>query len=758
MYNWQGAGHEKNLRGWSRMKIKTMMLATVVAVTFLLISLGVAVDFQTRSYSGLRDSQALIWKLQAEILQLRRDEKDFLARKDLKYVDKFSARHAEAVTTLANLGDNLARQALDTSLLAEVRQAVDSYGSHFKALVEIQTRIGLDPRSGLYGDLRKAAHESGSVFKTHSDYEMEASLLALRRNEKDFMLRRDPKYVVKFENQFDTMENIVGRSDLPDAEYKQLQDALGRYNKGFHALVAAEKEIGLTHKDGKLGSLRKVVHEVEAKLATLTESVSVEIASAAQTVKFTLYAAIVGIVILIGAVLSWVGYRVSSRVGRAVYSMRQVAEGDGDLTRRLDAQGNDEFAELGKSFNLFARKIHDLLKRVAELTTTLSQTSHEVSAAAISTDDSMAKLRENTHTVVVATEELSATAREVAGNANEVSSSTKEADAVAEGGRGTVQESIVAINSFAEEFSDAATTIDSLRGETENIGGILDVIRGISEQTNLLALNAAIEAARAGEQGRGFAVVADEVRTLAHRSHQSTSEIQELIERLQGQAASAVRKIQRGNERITETVNKAEQAGGALEMITTSVGTITDMTTQIASAAEEQSVVVGDISSNVAEIDVLATATADSAKGTTKLTASLQQAMSDVTQELRRFKFENDEQLVLAQARAAHLNWKGRLREFLDGNGLLTSDQVLSHHHCDLGKWYYGEGKERFAGHDGFRAIESPHERIHQSIKQVVDLKERGDKPGAEAAFDEVSRLSEEIVGRLDAFAGALKN
>ncbi len=738
------------------MKIKTMMIATTVAIALLLGVLALTVDHQINSLSGLRDSQLLISQLETGVLQLRRDEKDFLARKDTKYADKFAARAAEVEKTAAALSANLTAQAIDTTPVAKMQGELGDYRTQFEALVGLQVKIGLDAKSGLYGSLRKAVHEAESILKTHSELLLSNRMLMLRRAEKDFMLRRDTKYLGKFQKGFEALVADLADSDLMGTEERALRDAFNQYQKNFLALVAAEKDIGLTHKDGKLGSLRKVVHQVDGELKALSQSVNEEIAASTSAVHLTLIGAVVGIIILAGLVLSWAAYRISSRVGHAVEGMRQVAEGDGDLTRRLDEEGSDEFAELGRSFNVFAVKIHDLLKRIAQLTTVLSQTSHEVSEAAYSTDDSMTKLRENTHTVVVATEEMSATAREVAGNANEVSSSTKEADSVAVDGKSTVQQSIVAINSFAEEFNDAAVTIDSLRGETENIGGILDVIRGISEQTNLLALNAAIEAARAGEQGRGFAVVADEVRTLAHRSHESTSEIQELIERLQTQAGSAVEKIQRGHERITETVAKAEHAGGALEQITGAVGTITDMTTQIASAAEEQSVVVGDISSNVAEIDVLATETAGNANGTTALAANLQQVMAEVTQELRQFRFANDEQLVLAQARSAHLNWKGRLREFLDGNGLLSSDQVASHHHCDLGKWYYGEGKDRFGDHPQFQAIEQPHEHIHQCIKRVVELKEGGDEAGAETAFAEVTRLSEEIVGRLDKFGEAV--
>ncbi len=521
--------------------------------------------------------------------------------------------------------------------------------------------------------------------------------------------------------------------------------------------MAAEKDISLTYKDGKLGALRQSVHEVETELMTLSETLHREIDSAVGITKWTLYSSMLAIVVAVAGLLSWSGYRISRRARRAAFSMHQVAAGDGDLTRRLDEEGSDEFAELGHSFNLFASKIHDLLKRVAELTTTLSQTSSKVTDAAYATNSSMLKLRNNTHTVVTATEEMSATAREVAGNVHRVSDSSKGADQLSAEGRQTVEKSIVAINSFAEEFNEAAGTISSLKGETENIGSILDVIRGISEQTNLLALNAAIEVARADEQGRGFAVVADEVRSLAHRSHESTSEIQELIERLQNQAESAVVKIQGGNERIQDTVSQARQAGVALERITKSVCSNTDMTTHIATATEEQSIAVDDISSSVTAIDSLALDTASSAQGTTALTADLERAMSAVTQELRQFRFQNNEQLVLSQARTAHLNWKGRLHAFLDGDSLFSSDQVASHHHCDLGKWYYNEGTDRFGDRVEFKAVENPHERIHKAIRQVVKLREKGDTEGAETAYTNVEKLSGEVVECLDKLVSSLR-
>ncbi len=380
---------------------------------------------------------------------------------------------------------------------------------------------------------------------------------------------------------------------------------------------------------------------------------------------------------------------ITRRIAQVTSHMQQIALGDGDLRQRLDGQGGDEIAELSQAFNTFAGKIHDMLKSIAEMVADLGETDDRVNDAACDTDNSMKSLRTNTQSVVVATEELSATARDVSSNASNVSASAQQANQVASEGHEIVRQAINSINSFASEFGDAATTVTSLRSESENIGSILDVIRSIAEQTNLLALNAAIEAARAGEQGRGFAVVADEVRSLAHRSQESTNEIQVLIERLQNQSETAMTKIQNSQGRISETVTQTEKAGTSLALINESVGTISDMTIQIATAAEEQSAVVADINGNVVAIDNLAKKTMQDAELTTGLTADLASVMASITHQLKQFRFANNEQLVLAQAKSAHFAWKGRLREFLDGRSHLTQDQVVSDHQCDLGKWYF---------------------------------------------------------------------
>ncbi|MCP5304196.1 MAG: CZB domain-containing protein [Chromatiaceae bacterium] len=740
------------------MKIRTKLFGTVGIVSAFLVALGGTFIYELNSYQGLRDVEGLLARTHVGVLELRRAEKDFLARGEGKYLERFNAQRVEVDSQFGQLYDEAGRYALNADSVAEARTHVQEYAQTFNTLAERQAVVGLDEKSGLYGALRNAVHAVEEVFAQHHDHEQQAGLLMLRRAEKDFMLRRDLKYVDTFDESFTALQDTVVRAGLSSGDREQVTQGLQRYRSDFRALVDAERAIGLTPQDGLRGEMRSAAHEVDEHLEELADTLGGEIAVAGVAIQRMVVLAVVAGSVLIAVLLISLGVSITRRLRAAIANMRQVASGDGDLSRRLDADGDDELAELAAGFNLFVKKVHDTLKQVAELTAELSTVGDDVTTAASSTEDSMQSLRSNTHTVVVAAEEMSATAQEVAGSANKVSVSTRQANEIAKQGRGVVEQSINTIQSFAEEFNEAANSIAALQTETENIGSILDVIRSIAEQTNLLALNAAIEAARAGEQGRGFAVVADEVRTLAHRSQLSTNEIRELIERLQQRAGTAVTQIQNGHGRVAATVEQAGKAGTALREITESVSSIDDMITQIATAAEEQSAVVHDITKSVVSIDGLAQDASVNANGTRELTGRLAQSMAQVTRELRHFHFEHDEQLVLEQAKAAHLAWKARLRDFLDGKSLLTADQVTSHTHCDLGRWYYGEGTKQFGGRAEFAAIEAPHQQIHEAIRRVVQLREKGDTAGAESAFKQVSTLSDQVVGRITALERALAN
>ncbi|MTW20179.1 methyl-accepting chemotaxis protein [Allochromatium palmeri] len=279
--------------------------------------------------------------------------------------------------------------------------------------------------------------------------------------------------------------------------------------------------------------------------------------------------------------------------------LREIAEGEGDLSQRLPAEGQNELAELARTFNLIVERIHAMVKDVAGVSTHLASAAEELSLTSGETSEQVRHQLSETDQVATAIHEMTATVEEVARHAAEAARAAQETDREAEAGSQVVAQAIAAIEALAGEVESAGQVITRLSDDSREIGAVLDVIRGVAAQTNLLALNAAIEAARAGEQGRGFAVVADEVRTLASRTQDSIQDIQGKIERVQSGSAGAVAVMEQGRVRAGEGVDQARQAGESLRAIAAAIARINDMNTQIASAAEEQSAVAEEINRNI---------------------------------------------------------------------------------------------------------------------------------------------------------------
>jgi methyl-accepting chemotaxis protein len=299
---------------------------------------------------------------------------------------------------------------------------------------------------------------------------------------------------------------------------------------------------------------------------------------------------------------------------RVVQRMREISSGEGDLTRRLEVTGRDETAELAGAFNAFVEKIQDLIREVVDATGQLATAAQQMSDITRVSLRGVERQQLETDQVVTAITQMSAAVQEVARNTGQTAALAQEADRAAQEGKQTVRQAILTVNATAAEVKAAAAAIHALEQESESIGAVLDVIHGVSEQTNLLALNAAIEAARAGEQGRGFAVVADEVRTLANRTRSSTEEIKQTIERLQAKARQAVTIMEGGRAQAEATVTQSQATDATLNSIAGRVSTISEMTAQIATATEQQSAVAEDISKNVHSIRLIADEVAGSAR------------------------------------------------------------------------------------------------------------------------------------------------
>ncbi|MET0091022.1 MAG: methyl-accepting chemotaxis protein [Candidatus Thiodiazotropha sp.] len=350
-----------------------------------------------------------------------------------------------------------------------------------------------------------------------------------------------------------------------------------------------------------------------------------------------LTAAAIGIILCIVIIVGF-PILISRPMQRIMASLEQFADGEGDLTRRLDVQGRDEFGLLSALFNRFIDKLQEIIRQVSDVTTRLAATSEELSAITRQASHSVQAQRSDTDQVATALTQMSATAAEVAQNANRTASAARETDEQVSNGRNQVSETTESIIQVAREVEQAASAINQLVNQSQEIGQVVDVIHSIADQTNLLALNAAIEAARAGEQGRGFAVVADEVRTLASRTRQSTQEIRDMIERVQEGANHAAFSVKSGQEKVQSTVEVAEATSAVLEEIVKQVSVISDNTSQIANAAEEQRAVTEEVNRSVSNISEIATQTAEGADQTAKASEELSRLASQQQGLVSRFR------------------------------------------------------------------------------------------------------------------------
>ena len=312
-------------------------------------------------------------------------------------------------------------------------------------------------------------------------------------------------------------------------------------------------------------------------------------------------------------------------------AMSNIAEGEGDLTRRLEIHNHDEFGILGTAFNRFVERIHGSIREVSSATEQVNEVALRVISASNSSMANSDEQSNRTNSVAAAINQLGAAAQEIAGNAAQASQHASSARLLAEEGQQVVQRNIDAMNRLSDLIVTSSEHIETLNNKTVNIGQILEVITSISQQTNLLALNAAIEAARAGEAGRGFAVVADEVRNLAHRTQESAQQVQTMIEELQVGARESVDTMGQSQRHSQDSMDIANQAGERLGSVTQRIGEIDGMNQSVATATEEQTAVVDSINMDINEINML------NQEGVENLQATLR-ACSDLEQQAGRLK------------------------------------------------------------------------------------------------------------------------
>jgi len=333
-----------------------------------------------------------------------------------------------------------------------------------------------------------------------------------------------------------------------------------------------------------------------------------------------------------------IGRSVAGSVSRMVAVVQDIAEGEGDLTKRLAITSQDELGELAKWFNVFLDKLHSVISQVSATAEQVASASEEISANATEMASGSETQKDQVHQVATAMQEMSATVHEVSENCNKASESAHKASETAWEGGAIVGDTLTLMHSIADSVRETAKSVQQLGSRSDQIGKIVGVIDDIADQTNLLALNAAIEAARAGEQGRGFAVVADEVRKLAERTTKATKEIAEMIQTVQAETRGAVDKMQSGTQQVEKGVEATAKAGGSLKQIIGQAEHVGEMVTHIATAATEQSSATEQVNANMDQISKLVAESAEGAQQSAKACEQLSGLAFELQNLVSRFK------------------------------------------------------------------------------------------------------------------------
>ena len=377
-----------------------------------------------------------------------------------------------------------------------------------------------------------------------------------------------------------------------------------------------------------------------------------------------------------------------------------------------------------------------------------------VTMAGFESTISMAKLEQisdhlmqRTQSMAAATEEMSATVRVLADQAEDVGTLSQTA-------KNTVLDGIEKMNSATEamagtltQMQDAIAQIDKLKRISQEIEALLMVIRKISDQTNLLALNATIEAARAGEAGKGFAVVASEVKELSRQTAKATEDIAEKSTGIQKAVTTVVESISHISSTVQNAAGSLNTTQESMHAIEHNMLNVDTRVTDIRNATQDQTVAAGEIAEGVAAASSMSGQLADMARSTLSSTDHVDEMLRS---DLKEFSEYNITNAVIQLAKSDHMLWKKRLTDMVIGRATITTNEVTDHHHCRLGKWYYSDGLQRFGSNPDFKTLETPHAEVHKLAKQAVDKFNRGDTDGAIKDVEAIGPVSAEVIRLLD--------
>ncbi|EDP60575.1 methyl-accepting chemotaxis protein [Vibrio sp. AND4] len=541
----------------------------VIAILGIVALLGTSSHFASQSQE-LNNAVKLVGDLEIRLLNLRRNEKDFLLRSNIKYLDKFNGNVDKFVNIEQDLSDILNRYDLPSS--QRFKQNLIAYQKGFENLVAAYEHFGLNADSGLLAGFEQALSDAEQVANHQQVIALTKFAQRVRAGQMDESLIQDLYAPVLIKN--------------------------------ARQLATQKQTIGVAYNKGLLGETRALSHTVEEQFKTFSSELSkaVHAHNARNTLVKQIITAVVFVTVV--ALILQISRSINTRVSSLLVTIKTISESN-DMGLRSTLTGKDELADISHHLNDLLDKLETLIHGSQEKSAQLSSSTGSMHSELEGVMEQFHAQADHTSSMATAVQQMVSTIGEISESTSVAVEGVHQAANNAEQGRAVVETTVTNVGQLTGILSNSQQSIGSLNEHVAKIGGAVNIIQDIAEQTNLLALNAAIEAARAGEQGRGFAVVADEVRALASRTHQSTEEITRVVSDIQTQMSMVVSDIDQCNEQGQQTLHASEKLDSSLQQIIADMHAIQGNSERIASAIEEQGIVMNQVSDSITELNVI---------------------------------------------------------------------------------------------------------------------------------------------------------